>query len=158
MEKHDLEILNLLNFDKQYYDTFCTQLYMALNNIDFEDYFQKIRMLWDNKDITIICGDRIFNNLKYNIFDNAKSIEYQYCSSEDAFYEYEEILAKAKKIEKNKLIFIILGPTATILAYDLANLGYRAIDFGHIAKDFNAYKCKINNNLIEDTVRFFDPD
>ena len=36
------------------------------------------------------------------------------------------------KIKKNILILISLGPTATVLAYDLCKLGYQAIDVGHI--------------------------
>ena len=40
---------------------------------------------------------------------------------------------KLAKVCITKYYFIIaLGPTATILAYDLANAGYRALDLGHI--------------------------
>ncbi|MBU4465609.1 MAG: DUF1792 domain-containing protein, partial [Actinobacteria bacterium] len=31
----------------------------------------------------------------------------------------------------------ILGPTATVLAYDLHRAGYRALDLGHIAKSYD---------------------
>ena len=33
--------------------------------------------------------------------------------------------------ETCNLVLIALGPTATVLAYDLSNLGYQAIDIGH---------------------------
>ena len=33
--------------------------------------------------------------------------------------------------DKKHLVLIALGPTATVLAYDLSNLGYQAIDIGH---------------------------
>ena len=42
------------------------------------------------------------------------------------------ILQEACKLAKNSLILIALGPTATVLAYDLCKLGYQAIDVGHI--------------------------
>ena len=32
---------------------------------------------------------------------------------------------------KGALVIIALGPTATIMAYDLAKLGYQALDLGH---------------------------
>ena len=34
-------------------------------------------------------------------------------------------------IPKNVLILIALGPSATVLAYDLSKIGYQAIDIGH---------------------------
>ena len=34
-------------------------------------------------------------------------------------------------MDKKNLILISLGPTATVLAYDLSKLGYQAIDIGH---------------------------
>ena len=51
--------------------------------------------------------------------------------------KYDELLEKAKKISMDSLIILILGPTAKILAYDLHNLGYRVLDLGHIAKDYD---------------------
>lgn len=35
-------------------------------------------------------------------------------------------------VNKAKLVLIALGHTATVLAYDLAEVGYQAIDIGHI--------------------------
>ena len=35
-------------------------------------------------------------------------------------------------VNKKCLVLYALGPTATVLAYDLSHLGYQAIDFGHI--------------------------
>lgn len=54
-----------------------------------------------------------------------------------AFEHYNEILNEARKESKDKLFIVILGPTATILAYDLAKSGYQALDMGHLAKDYD---------------------
>ena len=51
--------------------------------------------------------------------------------------EYDKLLNSAKKIDKNNLVIVILGPTAKVLAYDLHLLGYRVLDLGHIAKDYD---------------------
>ena len=37
---------------------------------------------------------------------------------------------------KNKLILSILGPTATVLAYDLAKEGYRILDIGQLDVEY----------------------
>ena len=59
-----------------------------------------------------------------------------------------------KKQKKSKLILIALGPTATVLAYDLAIEGYQAIDIGHIDIEYEWFlqgvteKCPVKNKYI----------
>ena len=60
-------------------------------------------------------------------------------------------------IPKEKLVIAILGPTATLLAWDLSQCGYQALDFGHIAKDYNSFMKKDPQN-IENIQKFFDKD
>ena len=130
---------------------------MHYKDYNFEQYFEKIKNIWKNKDIALVCGERVFNNIQNNIFDCANSIEYVYCPTTNAFAQYEEIFNRIKKVSKEKLIILILGPTATVLAFDLHNLGYRALDFGHIAKDYDAY-CKKLDKTYENVTKFFDAD
>jgi hypothetical protein len=120
-------------------------------------YFERIKEIWRNRDITIICGKTVFDAIEVNIFDCAKSIEYQYAPSLNAFEIYDDLLMKAKQISKERLVIVILGPTATVLAYDLAIEGYQAIDFGHIAKDYDFYCKKIKHNS-ETISNFLRPD
>lgn len=125
-----------------------------------EEKIDNIRNLWRDNDITVIAGDRVFKNIQYNIFDCAKSIEYIYAPTIDAFNVYDEIFKKARSIDKNRLVCIILGPTATVLAYDLAQLGYRALDLGHIVKSYDLY-CKNNKRVDltpEERAKFFAKD
>ena len=136
-------LLSFLDRSRTYYNANISLAYMNnfdLNRPNLDDYYKKFSTLWDGKDIAIICGERTFNQIEYNIFDSASNIEYVWAPSTDAFDHYDEILSQAKKISKEKLVLIILGPTATVLGYDLFKLGYRAIDIGHLAKDFDAYK------------------
>ena len=52
--------------------------------------------------------------------------------AENAFNQYTKILEEYKKQPKDHIFLIALGPTATVLSYDLSNLGFRAFDIGHI--------------------------
>ena len=38
------------------------------------------------------------------------------------------------------LILLALGPTATVMAYNLAQKGYQAIDIGHIDIEYEWYR------------------
>ena len=124
-----------------YYPAEITLLTSHLTETQYiDDYFKKIRKIWHNKDIHIIHGEGIFDNFEFDIFDNARSVHHQIAPSKNAFEKYDSILNDALKVDKNKLIIAILGPTATILAYDLALNGYQALDLGHIAKSYDWYK------------------
>ncbi|WP_323636344.1 GT-D fold domain-containing glycosyltransferase [Pectobacterium polaris] len=147
-----------IDFRKRYFSAEITLAYSYYKEYDYNDYFEKIRNIWKNKDVKIICGETIFDKIEKNIFDCAKSIEYQYAPSLNAFESYNNILEKAKETDTSKVIIIILGPTAKILAYDLSHLGYQALDLGHIAKSYDWYKKEKEIKNIDDAFNFFDPD
>ena len=71
--------------------------------------------------------------------NQTKSIKRIICPTKNAFRVYNKILNSVLKISKDHLILIALGPTATVIAYDLSNLGYQAIDFGHIDVQYELY-------------------
>ena len=150
-------IFDYCDFNRIYYNAQVTLAFSSYLRYDLETYFSKLQSIWNQKKIAIIIGNNIMKNIKYNIFDNASSIEYQIAPNINAFDRYNLILENAKKIDKNKIIFIVLGPTATILAYDLAKEGYRALDIGHLIKSYDWYKK--NKFIIQETAgEFFSPD
>ena len=53
----------------------------------------------------------------------------------------------ADNISKETLIIISLGPTATVLAYDLSLMGYQAIDIGHIDNEYEWYLRKAEERV-----------
>lgn len=147
-----------ISFEKQYYSTEFTQLYMMYrDDIDMGKYFENIKRIWKDRDITIIQGEGVTKDFKNNIFEHAKSIDYIFGPAQNAFFEYEKIISKAKQVDKDRLILIILGPTATVLAYDLAKEGYQALDIGHTAKDYEFYKNGVQKSASNIT-KFFTPD
>lgn len=125
---------NVLRPDKQYYDACVSRPYIALKDkFPCKDYFEKIKMIYAGKDIIFVEGEASRLGYKNDLFSSAKSIRRIICPAQNAFDKYDEILETCKKYASQNTIFIIaLGPTATILAYDLANAGYRALDLGHI--------------------------
>lgn len=150
---------NFLCSNRVYGDTACTTPYNLYNSFfDFESYFNKFRTIWDNKDIVVVCGKTVFSKIEYNIFDNAKSITYIYGPRTNAFSSYDEIYNQCINQSKDKLFLIILGQTATVLAYDLAIKGERrAIDVGHLAKDYDHFKKHASRDFVH-IRKFFDKD
>lgn len=131
---------SLLEAHKQYYNAFISRCYMGFRNKSLsKNWFEKMRKIWDDRDILIIEGEKSRLGVGNDLFSNAKSIKRILCPPENAFDKYEEIIKEAKKTDKSKLILLALGPAATILAYDLYREGYQAVDIGHIDIEYEWY-------------------
>ena len=116
-----------------------------------------MQKLLEGKDVTVICGEGVLDKLEYKALDVCHSVEYVYGPSMNAYSYYDKLLEQAKKIDKNRLVLAILGPTAKVLVYDLYKAGYTAWDIGHYLKDYDAYKKQRPRTEAEIT-QFYKPD
>lgn len=120
-----------------YYNTFLTRPYMDFASKESsKQWFHDMKAIWKDRDIVFIEGEKSRLGIGNDLFDNVRSIRRILCPPRDAFDRYEEILNEARKLEKSALFLIALGPTATVLAYDLFKSGYQAIDVGHIDVEY----------------------
>lgn len=145
------------NKDVEYIDASITQLYQIFMDYDFDTHFKKMQHIFEGRDITVICGRGVIQNIKYNALDVCHSVEYIFAPSKDAFSQYSDILAKAMDIKEDRIICVILGPTAKVLVYDLFKKGRIAWDIGHYLKDYDAYMKK-NPRTETEIVQFYRPD
>ncbi|MCR2822009.1 SP_1767 family glycosyltransferase [Lederbergia panacisoli] len=133
LNRNRYKIYKMLEKNKIYYDSLVTRLYIDhKDKSKTHERFELFKKLWDKKEIVIVEGEQSRLGIGNNLFDNAKSIKRILCPAKNAFSKYDLILEEVKKQDKSKIILISLGPTATVLAYDLAVNGRRAIDIGHI--------------------------
>lgn len=134
--------------NRVYYNTYITRPY-----IDFKSkkqcgfWFELLKKIWDNRNIIIIEGEKSRLGVGNDLFDNASSIKRILCPSENAFEKYDIIIQKAKLTDRNDLILIALGPTATVLAYDLHQAGFQAIDIGHVDTEYEWFKMKAKKRV-----------
>ena len=124
---------------------------MYRQGYDRRTYFRRFRSVWDGAKVVLIHGEGIFDDLTHDIFDNASSIDHILAPRQNAFDRYDDILREALRAPKDSLMIAILGPTATVLAYDLHRAGYRSLDLGHIAKSYDWWQ----NGRIGDEAEFF---
>jgi len=148
LEKHKLNIFSLIDLNRKYYSSFITRFY-----IDFKDrsktpdYIKKLKQIWEKRDILIVEGVLSRLGLGNDLFNNSKSIKRILCPARNAFNVYEKIINRVKKIDKSKLILLALGPTSTVLAYDLYKLGYQVIDVGHIDIEYEWFLRKAKKKM-----------
>ena len=131
-----------INQKHTYYNAFISRCYMMFKDqVQTSHYFNLLKLLWEKKDILLIEGEKSRLGVGNDLFDNTKSIKRILAPNRNAFQHYDEILQEALKYNRSEyLILLALGPTATILAYDLAIKGYQAIDIGHVDIEYEWFK------------------
>lgn len=69
-----------------------------------------------------------------DLFAEAASIKRILCPATNAWEQYDKILSTILELnlDQDTLYILALGPTATVLAYDLTQYGFQALDLGHI--------------------------
>ena len=106
-----------------------------------------IKRLWQDKDVTFVCNHRFRkHSLFASTFDNAKSHSFIHAPDKDAYSQYDDILEQAYAFPLNNLFLLACGPTATVLAHDLAAKGYHAVDTGDLLKRLS--DTSLHNHLI----------
>ena len=106
--------------------------------------------IWEGRDIIFIEGEKSRLGVGNDLFDNAQSIHRILCPPCNAFNSINRIRAEACKQNKNVLFLIALGPTATVLAYDLFKAGYQAIDIGHVDVERKYVNEALNGSQVAD--------
>ena len=148
INKYKFKLVRLLKRNRKYYSAQITRFYLDYKDkSNVAEYVKKMKKIWDKKDVIIIEGEQSRLGIGNDLFDNMKSIQRIICPSENAFEIYDKIYNEALKIDKNKLVLLALGPTATVLAYDLFKAGYQAIDIGHVDIEYEWFLRKATKKI-----------
>ncbi len=134
------EHMTLLDMSREYYDAYLSRPYLMYKDKEHARIrFECVKKIWDGREVVLIEGEMTRMGVGNDLLDKAASVQRIIAPTEQAFDIYDDILVEAKKQSKEKLFLIVLGPTATVLAYDLAVCGYQAIDIGQIDNEYEWY-------------------
>ena len=148
LKKYKFNLVKLLNKRRKYYSATISRFYIRYKEKkNILKYIKKIKEIWNQKDILIIEGEFSRLGIGNDLFNNCKSIKRIICPSFDAFKVYDKIISFVVQLKEKRLILIALGPTATILAYDLYKLGNQAIDIGHIDIEYEWYLRNVTSKI-----------
>ncbi|WP_343595649.1 GT-D fold domain-containing glycosyltransferase [Acinetobacter sp.] len=93
--------------------------------------------VWNQKKVLFITGEGSKLMVDHSIFNNITKKEIIYTLPENAYDDLDRIVTKVKQeFDLQYLILIALGPSGTILAQRFSQLGYQAVDIGHITSSF----------------------
>lgn len=133
-----------LDFSKTYIDTNVTRQLGFQTYEQGQDYYNKMKTLWQNKNVVLVEGAGSRVGIGNDLLNNTASVKRIVCPIKDAFSKYDEILKICMEQPKDSLFVMALGPTATVLAEDLTNAGYRALDMGHVDTAYEAFLRRSN--------------
>ena len=157
--KNRLSIYNLFDEYKTYGDALVTRHYIDIKNKEnISDYFIQIKGIWEKRNVIIVEGRFTRFGVNNDLLHNAKSVHRILCPEKDAFDKYDEILKACQRqaFNKNVLFLLALGPKATVLAADLTEYGYQAIDIGHLDIEYEWFlhnvkkKTKVENKYVNE--------
>lgn len=108
-----------------------------------QHYIEHIKKIWNNRNLIVVEGEKTRFGVGNDLFDNILSIKRILGPAESAFDHYDELLEESINLAnqlENPLVLIALGPTATVLASDLADSGIQALDIGHLDICYEQFK------------------
>lgn len=144
-KKHE----TLLNKNKTYHDAYITRWYMMMNDKKTEapaNRLSNLKKIWNNKNVIAVEGEFTRLGVGNNLFDNAASFKRIIAPGTNSFRKYDDILdACLKYCSKNNLFLLAIGPSSGVLAYDLVQNDYQAIDVGHIDLEYMWYLAGAEN-------------
>lgn len=134
----NFNLFKKLDINRVYGSAYITRFYMAYNPnfVDFK-YPDVIKLIWQYKNILMVEGTQSRLGIGNDLFDNANKIRRIICPSTNAYSFYDEILEEVKRSHNGDLVLLALGPTATVLAYDLEGFGIQSIDVGHVDIEYS---------------------
>ncbi|ORX42258.1 DUF1792-domain-containing protein [Piromyces finnis] len=155
ISKNKYLLLSLLHKDKLYYSANISRFYIYYRDKSYSrNYVKKLKKIWENRDILIVEGEKSRLGVGNDLFNNTRSIQRVLCPIRNSFSVYDKIYNEVIKVDKSKLILIALGPTASVLAYDMFKEGYQTIDIGHVDLEYEWFlknvkkRVKIRNKYV----------
>lgn len=135
-------IYPLLNPDYHYYDAQVTRIYInRRNKADSARYFSLWKQVWEGKDVLLVEGEASRMGVGNDLLHGAKSVRRILCPAKNAYSCFEEIKAAVHRhARQDTLVLLLLGPTATLLAADLAAEGVRVVDTGNLDMEYEWLK------------------
>lgn len=131
---------NLGQENNTYGNTMVTRPYIdLLDRSRTGNVFDRIKQWWQDRDLLIVEGKYTRSGVHNDLYDNARSVSRILCPPHNAWAKHEQIEAMIKKYGQGKLVLVMLGMAATVIAADLADWG-QVIDSGHLDSEYEWYR------------------
>ncbi len=133
-------------------------LYFQSRKEQAESHFARWKRIFRDRDVVVVAGKGIWDDLSYNIFEEAKTTTIIHGLPRHAWREHDKLMSRIiNETSKDHLIVFSLGMAGKAMIYELTSMGYQAWDMGHINKYYNAFKTGFVYSR-ENRNDFYSPD
>lgn len=98
--------------------------------IDTPAYWNRIRHLWQDREVWVMGGSQ--KGWRLEELKGARQVRMLTAPRQQAWAVNRDLFQVLREADPEVLIFLSLGPTATVLAHQLAHEGRWALDLGHL--------------------------
>ena len=136
------EVIGFLSREVTYYDAYVSRPYLIYRDKRHaRELFALWKQIFAGRDLLLVEGAHACSGKGNDLFDGCASLSRLLTPDTEAFSQYEEILTRVQSCAaQGTLILLRLGPTATVMAHDLALAGYQAIDIGQLDNEYDWYR------------------
>lgn len=135
------KLFQIICRNQTYYDALFARLDQLPGGGTENEFYEKtslIQTIWHGKRVLIVEGEYTKLGVNSDLLYHAKSIMRVIVPARNAFDYYDEIIEEIRKRNGYDMILLIMGPTATVMAYDLYLAGKWAVDLGQIQASYIA--------------------
>lgn len=116
-----------------------TRPYMDYQNRKEAKYiFDGFKDIWRGRDILIVEGCYTRAGVNNDLFCTARSVQRIICPASNCWGKKDKIEKLIKKYGEGKIVLLMLGMTATVIAAELADFT-QVIDLGHLDGEYDWY-------------------
>lgn len=136
--RYQILFSHLLSRGMEYHSAFVSRP-GSIAGLESEEYFEEFRALWARRDVVLVHNSAAVAG--HVLFREARSVSHVPCLSQNAFREYAALRERATAflVKPDVLFLIAAGPTAGVLAWDLAGRGAQALDIGHLTNAYDQF-------------------
>lgn len=111
----------------------------SIVGLESAEYFQQWQSIWEGREVVVVHHSTA--TAEHVLFRNARGVHFVLCPAQNAFRDYSAVLAQAADhcTRPDVLFLIAAGPTAGVLAWDLAERGAQALDIGHLTAAYDEF-------------------
>ncbi len=118
---------------------------------ELERYVDRLKKIWEGQNVIFVEGKNTMLGIGNDLYDNVNSIRRILCPSQNAYSVKDQIYQSiVKNATEDDLVLLALGPTASVLAVELAvSTKLWVIDIGHVDVVYLWMKnrCKYKMNI-----------
>lgn len=111
----------------------------SIVGLESAEYFREWQSIWEGREVVVVHHSEA--TAQHVLLRNARAVQHVFCPAQNAFREYATVLQRATEhcARADVLFLIAAGPTAGVLAWDLAERGAQALDIGHLTAAYDEF-------------------